>query len=170
VKNEIIEDLKEDARNQLYHDIYHILIDNTIVELPENFLKKWMLDHGEQKRTPEQVETEFSNYKNQLKWSLISDKLIKDNAIEVSPEEMLDKVKQNLINYFGFSGDRLTSGEWLDKYALNLLKDKRQRDDTYNTLLTQKVYQAIENQITPLEKTISFEAFKKMREEHHHQH
>ena len=64
------------ARNQLQHMAYHELLNNTQIDFPEEFLKKWMKTQGQEKeqKTDEEVEKEFPVFKNQLKWTLISDK------------------------------------------------------------------------------------------------
>ena len=42
VKEEIQTYWDTQSRNHLQHEMYHVLIDNTNIEFPELFLKKWM--------------------------------------------------------------------------------------------------------------------------------
>ncbi len=157
------------SRNYLHHELYHALLDNTHIEFPENFLKRWMETGGEAPKTSEQVEAEYPTFKNQLKWTLISDQIVKDNTIEVTPEEIRDHIAQEVIGYFGASG---LQGDmsWLGSYIDKLLQDKQQVENAYRRILSQKVFETVEAKTTPQEKPISQEDFQKLQEEHQHHH
>jgi trigger factor len=45
------------------------------------------------------LEAEFPGFNNQLKWTLISDKLIKENKLEVSNDELRDYMKTEVMRY-----------------------------------------------------------------------
>ena len=85
VKEEIQAYWDNQAKGQLQHMAYHELLDGTTIDFPESFLKKWMTSQGEEKKSPEEAEKEFPTFKNQLKWTLISDKIVRENNIEVKP-------------------------------------------------------------------------------------
>ncbi|MEO6836812.1 MAG: trigger factor, partial [Ginsengibacter sp.] len=71
------------SHNQVQDQLYHTLID-TPLEFPDAFLKRWIEIGGEKQKTKEEVEVEYPQFVNQLKWTLISDKIIKDNNLDVS--------------------------------------------------------------------------------------
>ncbi len=157
------------SRNYLHHELYHVLLDNTDIEFPESFLKRWMETGGEAPKTQEQVEAEFPTFKNQLKWTLISDRIVSDNKIEVTPDEIRDHIAQEVIGYFGASG---LQGDmsWLGNYVDKLLQDRQQVESAYRRILSQKVFESVEAKVTPEEKPISREDFQKLQEEHQHHH
>ncbi|MBX2921977.1 MAG: trigger factor [Chitinophagaceae bacterium] len=161
--------LDAQSRNHLHHEIYHALLNNTSIDFPESFLKRWMEAGTEQRKTPEQVEEEFPTFRDQLKWTLISDKIVKDNNIEVSPDEIRDHIAQEVLNYFGASGMQ-GDMSWLGSYVDRLAQDKQQVENTYRRIISQKVFEKAESQFTPAEKEISLEDFRKLQEEHQHHH
>ena len=170
IKADIEKALDGQSRNHFHHELYHALLDNTVIEFPENFLKKWMEKGGEQTKTPEQIDEEFPVFKNQLKWTLISDKIVKENHLEVSPDEIRDQITTEVLGYFGASG---LQGDmsWIDSYVDRLTKDQQQVENTYRKLISEKVFTQIETKATPSEQPISLDDFKKLQEEHqHHQH
>ncbi len=169
IKADIQSGFDAESRSHFHHDLYHVLLDNTIVDFPEGFLKKWVEKSSEQPKTPEQVEEEFPSFKNQLKWSLITDKIILDNKIEVSPEEIQEQITKEVMGYFGASGLDDTNG-WISNYVAQLLKDKRQVDNAYRKIITEKVFAHEETKTTPVEQSISLDDFKKMIEAHQHHH
>jgi len=157
------------AKNQLQHTAYHELLDGTKIDFPEAFLKKWMKTQGEKERTDEEAEKEFPNFINQLKWTLISDKIVKENNIEVQAEEVKSFAKQQLFGYMNMP----VSGEdqpWVENYIEKMMKDRKYVEDAYNKLQGQKIMEWAESKTNPEEKEINMEDFVKMQEEHQHHH
>ena len=86
IKEEIQQYWDGQSHNQLQDQLYHYLIDETKMEFPGEFLKRWLQTGGEKAKTAEEAEKEYPSFSNQLKWTLISDKLTKENKLEVSNE------------------------------------------------------------------------------------
>lgn len=155
------------SRNQVQDQLYHYLLDNTNIEFPDAFLKRWMQNGGEKPKTAEEAEAEYPSFKNQLKWTLISDKLITDNKLEVSADEVKDSMRTEVMRYFGqmsMGGDM----EWLDGYIDRMMKDEKHVDNTYRRLITEKLFGYLETKITPAEKTVTPEELTAMQHHHHH--
>ncbi len=166
IEEEIQKQWDAAGHNQVQDQLYHTLID-TPVEFPESFLKRWLEIGGEKQKSKEEVEEEFPKFKDQLKWTLISDKIIKDNNLEVTPEELRNSMKEEIGRYLG----QMNMGEdtsWLDSYVDRMMKDEKQVDASYRRLITEKLFNWLESQVTPEEKEISSEDFLKMQENHHH--
>jgi len=154
------------GHNQVQDQIYHILIE-TPTEFPVSFLKRWLEIGTEKQKTIEEVEAEYPQFENQLKWTLISDKIIKENNLDVSEEELRNNMKKEIMGYFG----QMNLGEdagWLESYIDRMMKDEKQVDSSYRRLITEKLFNWLETQVTPEEKEISSEEFLKMQEHHHH--
>jgi trigger factor len=158
------------STNQLHHHLYHVLLDETKMDLPESFLKKWLATSGEKAKSAEQVEAEYPTFNNQLRWTLITDKIIRDNNLDVTPEELKDSFRQQVLSYFGSMSLADGNLEWLDQYIDSLMKDEQQVDSTYRKLVTEKVFTWAEQQVKKEEKEVSPEEFIKMNEEHQHHH
>src|SRR5687767_6757812 len=171
IKEEIQAYWDNQARNQLQHMAYHELLDGTQIEFPESFLKKWMTTQGEKDKpkTEEEAEKEFPVFKNQLKWTLISDKIVRENNIEVKPEEIKAFAKQQL---FGYMNMPMGSEEqpWVNNYIDKMMQDRKYIEDAYNRIQSQRIFEWAETQVKPKEKEIAMEDFVKLQEEHQHQH
>ena len=154
------------SHNQVQDQLYHTLIDAPL-EFPESFLKRWLEIGTENQKTKEQVEEEYPKFVNQLKWTLISDKIIKDNNLDVTEEELRNSMKDQIMGYFG----QMNLGEdtsWLESYVDRMMKDEKQVDSSYRKLLTDKVFNWLESQVTAEEKETSSEEFLAMQHHHHH--
>lgn len=167
IKEEIENYWLSQGRNQLQDQLYHYLIDETSMEFPVEFLKRWLQTSGEQEKTAEQVEAEFPAFNNQLKWTLISDKLIKENKLEVADEELRDYMKAEVMRYFGsmnMGGDT----SWLESYIDRMMKDEKQVDSSYRRLITEKLFNWVEGQVKAKEKEVTAEELAGMMHHHHH--
>jgi trigger factor len=172
LRNKVKEDIQaywgNQAKNQLQHMAYHELLDGTNIDFPEAFLKKWMKTQGEKEKTDEEAENEFPVFKNQLKWTLISDKIVKENGIEVNPEEIKAFAKQQLFGYMGMpAGD---DQPWVTSYIDKMMQDRKYVEDAYHRIQSQKIMDWTESKVNAIEKEIAMEEFVKMQEEHQHQH
>ncbi len=167
LKAEIEKYYEQQARNQVHDQIYHILVDHTQLDFPESFLKKWLQTGGEKPKSAEEAEAEYPSFANQLKWTLISSKLITDNKIEVTPEDIKSFAKQQLFGYMGMN----TFGEdqpWMEDYLNKMMKDQKYVEDSYHRISTEKLFAALESQAQATEQEISAEAFAEKLHHHHH--
>jgi trigger factor len=167
IKEEIQQYWDAQSKNQLQDQLYHYLIDETKMEFPEEFLKRWLQTGGEKPKTAEEAEAEFPGFSNQLKWTLISDKLIQDNKLQVTNEELRDSMKTEIMRYFG----TMNLGEdtsWIESYIDRMMKDEKQVDSSYRRLITDKLFNFIETQVTPKEKEVTGEELNGMMHNHHH--
>jgi trigger factor len=169
VKEDIEKYLDSQSRNQLQDQIYHQLLDHTQIEFPESFLKRWMETGGEKPKSAEEVAAEYPSFINSLKWTLIIDKLVKENNIEVNPDDLRAFAKQQLMGYMG--GAMMDMDQpWVNDYIERMMKDRKYVEDSYHRIQTDKVFAWAESQVNPTEKAISVDEFNKLQEGHHHHH
>ncbi len=169
IKKDMADQWKAQTSNNLQHALYHELLDKTQIEFPESFLKRWLLTGGEKPKTPEEVEKEFPSFTSALKWNLITDKIVTENNIEVTPEDIKEAARKQLFSYLG----GLPQGDeqpWVEEYVTKMMQDRRFVEETYQNQRTNKMLQWLESQVKPIDKDITAEAFNKLNEEHQHHH
>jgi trigger factor len=176
IKEEIQAYWNSQAKNQIHDQVFHELTDHTTIQFPEDFLKKWVKTQGETAENPDagksddQVEKEFPTFLNQLKWTLITDKIVQENAIKVDPDEIRGFAKQQLFGYMGGMGAEAQDQPWVTDYIEKMMKDRKYVEDAYNRIQTQKIFEWAETKLNPTDKDISVEEFTKMVEAHQHHH
>ncbi|MES2004671.1 MAG: trigger factor [Bacteroidota bacterium] len=169
VKAEIEGHFAMQSRNQIFDQIYHHLVDHTKMEFPESFLKRWLQNGGENPKTAEEAEKDYPDFANQLKWTLVSSKLIEDNKIEVLPDDIRDFAKQQLFSYMGGQLGALGDNQqWVDDYANRMMQDRKFVEDSYHRISTDKMFTLLEGQVSAKEEAISAEDFAKKLHHHHH--
>ena len=167
LKNDVEKYWTSQSRNQLHDQLYHLLLDKVSMEFPEAFLKRWLQTGGDKPKTAEEAEKEYPTFSNQLKWTLISDKIIIDNKLEVSEDDLRSHMKEEVMRYFG----QMNMGEdmsWLDSYIDRMMKDEKQIDATYRRLITERLFDYLESQVKTKDKKVTADELAAMQ--HNHQH
>ena len=171
VKDQLQSQWDSESRNQLHHQLYHILLEHSHIDFPEEFLKRWMKTQGGQgqQKSDEQIEQEFPNFLNQLKWTLITEKISLENNIKVQQDDIRQFARQQLLGYMGMNAlDE--EQQWVKDYIDRMMKDKKYVEDSYHRIQTQKIFDWAETQLNPTEINISKEDFLSMNKEHQHEH
>lgn len=169
IKKEIEAYWEGQTRNQVQHEIYHRLLDHSEISFPENFLKRWLEMGTEKQKSPEEVEREYPGFVNQLKWSLINDRVASEQNLEITADDIKDFAKKQLFGYMGMQ----TIGDdqpWVEEYLNKMMQDRKFIDDSYHRLRTEKLFDWAEGQVQKEEKSISVEDFGKLVQQHQHQH
>ncbi len=167
LKSEIEKYWASQSANQLHDQIYHLLLDDTKMEFPQPFLTRWLENGGDKPKTKEEAEADYPNFQKQLKWTLISDTIIKENKLEVSEADLRASMKEEVSRYFGQMG----MGEdtsWLESYIDRMMKDEKQVDATYRRMITEKLFAWAASQAKPTEKIVTSEELVAMQQNHQH--
>lgn len=166
LKEEIEQYWDGQSRNQLHDQLYHYMLDETKMEFPAEFLKRWLQVGSEERKTAQQAEEEFPVFSGQLKWTLISDKLVKENNLQVTQEELRASMTSEIMRYMGgasLGGDT----SWIDSYIDRMMKDEKQVDASYRRLITDKLFGFAETQVKPAQKEVTAEELNAMQHHHH---
>ena len=94
--DELKEKIKEDAEKQFAQqadqkflsDVTEALIETTKFDLPNAFLKRWIMTAGETPLTAEQAEVEFAKSEKGLRYQLIEGRIVQQNNLQVSFEDL----------------------------------------------------------------------------------
>lgn len=161
-KNKVIDGLKKslgaDSEWKLMQDIKEYYIEKLKLALPDEFLKKWLLAINKE-ITKEQLEKEYDLYAKDLRWQLIENKIIRENDIKVSPEEVREQVKTNIKNYFLQYGIGEPEEARLNELAEQTLKEEKNARKYYENLYNEKITLLFNSTFTIKSKEVSFEEF-----------
>jgi trigger factor len=159
------------AENRMNDEIFEILVHTTPIDLPVPFLKRWMAEGQEKRLSPEQVEHDFPGFNHQLRWTLISDKLIRDANLNVSQEEVINELKTRVLGYFGMEAGE--EAPWMDAYMQKMAKDEKTMNETYRQMLFGRLFENLRGRFLVEEKEVAEEEFFALpspHAAHHHDH
>ncbi len=173
LRNELQLEYDRIASERMHSEIFETLVHTTPITLPIPFLKRLMRDNSETPMTFEQVDEQFGNFEHQLRWQLISEKIIEQNKIFVSREEVSNEIKARLSSYYGIDMDEELP--WITSYVEKAMKDEKLLEETFNRLLTSKIFRTLETQFSSQLTEIEEDEFFKLPHPHslfhqHHEH
>ncbi len=163
VKEAVSKNYKAEEEQFFTYKLREQLIEKAKIELPDNFLQKWLKETNDE-MTDEVLEKEYSSYAKELKWSLIRNHVVKNQEIKVENEEVINEAKNMIRQQFGASGISDGLEDQLDSFAQNYLQGENGDNymKVYNQVQNKRVMDHIMSEITIKEKEVSLEAFRKL--------
>ncbi|MFP5039667.1 trigger factor [Parasediminibacterium sp. JCM 36343] len=169
VKEDIQAYFAEQSRKQIHDQIYHYLIDNVQVDLPEAFLTRLLEVSDEKQKTKEEAAAAYPTFASQLKWSLISTQLQSEEKVQVLPEDIKAAAKAQLLQYLGGQVQAMGADtQWIEEYAERMLKDKKFVEDSYHRIAADKLFDALETKVSATEEITYVESFVSKLHHHHY--
>ncbi|HQH19687.1 MAG TPA: trigger factor [Bacteroidales bacterium] len=172
IKKDATLSFNSESEKLFVNEIVELLIKQTKITLPDTFLKRWLLETNNEKFTEEQIEKEYSIYADSLKWQLIENKILKDNEITVTQED----VKNHIKDYFRSSLPSMDEAnpfpeDKLDSLADRLFENKEETKRIYDKIYDDRLKELFKNKLKVKKEQISYEEFVKLAEsKHNHSH
>ena len=156
-KSSFIKHTQTLAESLLTNTIKQAVTATVSFELPETFIKK-QLKSTNTKWDEDTIESFYTYSESSLRWELITEKIAKENAINISIEEMVYFIKN-----VGYDENlSILSEESLrKKIEESFATDRQDRHirEVYNNILQEKVLLIIKDKITIITKEVSVEEF-----------
>lgn len=149
-----------DSDRKFYQDVRDKLLAKFKFDLPEAFLKKWMMTATEKPMTAEEIEEQFPQMKDDMRWQIIENRVIRENDIKVEHEELLDFTKQIVMQQMAQYG-QMPEGLDLDKIAHNVLGNQEEAQRINDQLFQQKLMEFFKNTFKIDEKEVTYDEFVK---------
>ncbi len=161
-KNKIREELglmfNADAEKFLRTEVENNLVEKSNIQLPDSFLKRWLMMANEKPITQEELEKDYPNYSKSMKWKLIENKIIKDNEIKVDADEAKEEAKAFIKSEYARYGQAATE-EDLEKISKDILSKEKEAQRIFENLYSKKVLDLIKEKCTLQTKEVSYEDF-----------
>lgn len=161
-KAKITEELEgmmaQNADQKLQNDLVNFGLEIVQLELPDEFLKRWLKETN-QNISAEELESGYGDFARNLKWTLIENKIIKDNQIEIKYEDVLASAKQKLDAQFRMYSPQALPEEQLTQYTVQFLQNKENANRTFEEVKAQKVFEYLKTVVTLDKKEIEYNKF-----------
>ncbi len=151
-----------DSDRLLTKEVYESLIENTKIDLPNEFMKRWIQMSNEKPITAEEVNEHYESYAKNLKWQLIQGNIFKMNDIKLDNQEVMDYTKSLLANNYAQYGMPAPEDAELTKSAMEVLKNREESNRIFDMMAEQKLMQFFKNTVKLKEKEVSYDEFVEM--------
>lgn len=160
IKKNMQEIYSKDAGQMLLKQVKDQLVENTAIELPAEFLKRWLVTANKD-ITAEQVDKEFDGFSKELKWDIIKNRVAKDAEIKVEHSEVMDKTRAMIREQFGVASLGDDDDDRWAGIADNFLKGDKGKNymNVYNQVYADKVTEYILEQAPAETKKVKSEEF-----------
>ena len=122
--DDFVKQFQTQVDQKLMNDTIEYLIDSTKVNLPSDFLIKWMKLNSEKKISIDEAKIEYEKSEKGMKYQLIESKIIIDNNLQVNFEDLkaftTDLIKNQMKQY----GQLIPDDKELDEIIARVMSNK----------------------------------------------
>ena len=159
--------IKEDAEQQFasqadqkfLNDVTEALIENTKFDLPSEFLVKWLQSAGENPLTPEQAEEEFKKSESGLRYQLIEGKVIADNNLQISFEDLKAYTAEVIKKQMAQFGQMNPTDADVDNIVARVLSNKDEVKRLSEQVMSEKMLNLFKEKVAFKEKEVTYQDF-----------
>ena len=130
-------------------------------ELPDTFLKRWLTLTNEGKLSEAQIEQEYPAFADNLRWTMVRDKIKELFSLEVTDEDMYQEYAKRVRNYFQAD----LPENVIDSTVQSLMKNDKDAESTRRDLETDKIFEAIRSQVSISDRAVPSDEFHKILDE-----
>lgn len=166
IEKEVTERLKGQYKNEaewrLTKDIRDFYIAKAGVQLPETFLKRWLVEANGGKVTAEDVEKDFPGFAEDFKWQLVRGTLMLKWGFQVEEKDLHEQAEAFARYQYAMYGIGNVPDDMVKEMAVNLLQDQKQVERLVEQIEDRKVLDKIKETITLKPTKISAAKFREL--------
>lgn len=159
VKESLVGLNDEDAEKMLNTRIMKTMVEKHKLELPDTFLKRWLLKTKEEHYSVENVDEKYEKEKIALKWTLIKEKIMEANEIKVTNPQIEREAELYLIAEYQKMGYGMPSPEMIEEYKPQMLQNENMVRSFHDAVADKMVLEHLKNTFTIKPKEVTKEKF-----------
>ncbi|MDR6735138.1 MULTISPECIES: trigger factor [unclassified Sphingobacterium] len=162
VREEVENLFKQNSDQKLRNDMYTFGMEKVDVAFPEEFLKRW-LKATNPSISEEELNEGFADFLNNLKWTIIENRVVTENGLEVKYDEVINLAKERIyaqIKMYNINEE--PSDEQLNQFAIQLLQDREQGNRLFEEAKALKVFDHLKGLVKLNSEEIEYKEFEKL--------
>ena len=161
IKEEAASQFEQQSDQQLLNDVTEALIENTKFDLPTEFLKKWIQKSGESELSFEEAKEEFDRSEKGLRYQLIEGKIIADNKLQITFEEIKEYAKEMIKGQMAQYGQPNPEETQLEEIAARILSNQDEVKRLSEQLMNKKLLDFFKENVNLKKEEVTFDEFVK---------
>lgn len=165
IDSEIERELKRECDFMFVNTVRNFIIEKAALNMPEEFLKRWLYVINEGKFTREEIEKDFPAFVKMFTWNYLQKHFITEGDLKVSADEAKAEAMTFAQMQFAQYGMPSAPQDMLENFAKQIMDNKEQLQKIYEKLYEEKVVEYIRSKVKVTEKAISADDFAKLANE-----
>ncbi|MBP3289924.1 MAG: trigger factor [Alistipes sp.] len=162
---EIEKELSREADYLFTIRVRNFLMEKAALQMPVEFLKRWLYVINEGKFTKEEIEKDFDGFIQMFTWNYLQKHYIQSANLNVTAEEAEAEAKEFAKAQFAQYGMPSAPEEMIANFSKQILENKEQAQKIYEKLYEVKVVEYVKSQIKVTNKAVSADEFAKLAQE-----
>lgn len=162
---EIERELKRETDFMFVQAVRNFLIEKAALNMPEEFLKRWLYVINEGKFSREEIEKDFAAFIKMFTWNYLQKHFITEGELKVSQEEAKAEAMSFAQMQFAQYGMPSAPQDMLENFAKQIMDNKEQLQKIYEKLYEEKVVEYVRGKVKVPEKAVSADDFAKLAQE-----
>ena len=154
---------EQEANYRFGADVRKYFVEKAKLELPEAFLKRWLVYANEGKFTAEQVEQEFPAFLEDFKWQLVRGSLMQKFGLKVSQADLQAAAESFVAYQYAMYGMAGVPENIIKSSAENVLQDQNQRRRLEEQCEDNLTIAKVREEVTLQTKKISQDKFRELK-------
>ena len=154
---------EQEANYRFGADVRKYFVEKAKLELPEAFLKRWLVYANDGKYTAEQVEKEFPAFLEDFKWQLVRGYLMQKFDLKVTREDIQAAAESYVAYQYAMYGMAGVPQNLIQSSAENLMQDENQYRRLEEQCEDNKSIARVREEVTLQVKKISQEKFRELK-------
>ena len=164
LKERLAEENKQESDYRFMLDARQYLLDKTNIQLPEEFMKRWLFYVNDGKFTMEEIEKDFPLFLKDFRWQSIAQRIMKEQNLEITRETLVEQAKRLAAYQFAMYGLNNVPEEHLTKYAESLLTNEKEGRRIYEKVEENMVLDYVRATVTLDKKKATIDKLRKMND------
>jgi len=151
-----------ESDRMLKNDVVTYFIEKLKLQMPDDFLKRWLVQTSEQPITMEMLETEYDMYAKSLQWQLIENKILENYEVKVTQDDVVAHAKKLIGMQMKQYGQPEGDDAQLTDIATNILKNEDERKKIYDQIFDERTLAVYKENFKLTEKAVTYDEFVKL--------
>ena len=162
VKSELSNMYLKESDRKLFNDASLLFMQKIKIDLPEEFLKKWLKNNAKKDFSDQEFDKEYKNYLKYLSWQLIENKICQENKIKITNEALIQFTKARVLEQMKSYGSVNMGDKEIDGIVSNILQNKQESEKMTNELVLIELTRYFKSKMKINTKSVTLDEFIKL--------
>ncbi|HQW68753.1 MAG TPA: trigger factor [Flavobacterium sp.] len=159
IKENVENQFVQQADQKFLNDVTEFLVTSTKFDLPAGFLKKWIQVAGENPLSAEEAEVEYSKSENGLRYQLIETKVVADNDLQITFEDLKSYTSDVIRKQMAQFGQMNPTDDDIQGIVARVMSNQDEVKRLSQQVMNEKMLSLYKDKVKAKSKEVSYDDF-----------